>query len=849
MSRQLQFRRGTTAENNSFIGALGEITVDTSTNELRVHDGETLGGHVIPNKETSSGIDLLDHKWSDKILNNPNWLRGDTFSWQDGEMYKAAYEELAEIYTNTVQNTLVKDRNIVSDPYAGVVYFNNKYLALKHSGEILSSTNLQDWTIEDTDIATYDTDWRAICTDGVRIVAISFYGEVVYSTDGTTWTESGSLGVSADLYGLVTNGSIFVAYKSDGTLYYSTDLTTWTAGSISLSTSYKLTAIAWDSTKFIGIACRSGYPTAIERSYDGISWTSLSNSLDQDGDSTWTGLVWDGTRFVTTNASGAAISTSTDGYTWSQPSSGAPFTTSGSKAILLYSNNTYLVFRNGMYSTSTDLTTWSAIVENNYLLGEKRWLHCFYNTDTNTIVILGVSEGPLIASNSTDGRYWAPLTFRTTPAPSDAICYAFQKYTSISMSGYISTSTDGITWTSLGPNANLGSNNWRSICFDGTKLTALGQYGYISTSTDGTTWTNATQVANLTNIGDQLWAKITYGNGKYVALTNQGRVSTSTDGTTWTSSVQSLYYYSSGTEVWTNLVWDGTKFVALNTNGRIQTSTDGTTWTSVSQNPNIGNHNWKGLFFNGNDFIAIGYDGVTQIMHSLGDTDTISGVTVSYYEASNGIKICLSDQEANVADMYTATGSAWYYILDTQNQRFKLPRRHSTQIVKEYNEGTKWYRLYADGWVEQGGFSTTDGDNATQVNLLVQMRDATYSPLVQGRTASDGYTNATWQIMPVNTTTSTQTTSKWYAQASISGYNLSFEWYVSGQSAIDISSYQADQKYSYFYVGGFSNSALINTAGINTEILNNKADKDMFHIVDQLPSQLIEGDVYFVYGS
>lgn len=48
MSRQVQIRRGTTAENNAFTGAEGEITFDTTTHELRVHDGTTTGGHKIP---------------------------------------------------------------------------------------------------------------------------------------------------------------------------------------------------------------------------------------------------------------------------------------------------------------------------------------------------------------------------------------------------------------------------------------------------------------------------------------------------------------------------------------------------------------------------------------------------------------------------------------------------------------------------------------------------------------------------------------------------------------------------------------------------------------------------------
>ena len=47
MSTQVQFRRGTTAETASFIGAIGEVTVDTSKNTCVVHDATTLGGHPL----------------------------------------------------------------------------------------------------------------------------------------------------------------------------------------------------------------------------------------------------------------------------------------------------------------------------------------------------------------------------------------------------------------------------------------------------------------------------------------------------------------------------------------------------------------------------------------------------------------------------------------------------------------------------------------------------------------------------------------------------------------------------------------------------------------------------------
>ena len=47
MAKQIQLRRGTTTEHNTFTGAVGELTYDTEKKQLRVHDGSTVGGKVV----------------------------------------------------------------------------------------------------------------------------------------------------------------------------------------------------------------------------------------------------------------------------------------------------------------------------------------------------------------------------------------------------------------------------------------------------------------------------------------------------------------------------------------------------------------------------------------------------------------------------------------------------------------------------------------------------------------------------------------------------------------------------------------------------------------------------------
>lgn len=48
MAKQLQLRKGTTTEHDTFTGALGELTYNTTLKSLVLHDGVTAGGVKIP---------------------------------------------------------------------------------------------------------------------------------------------------------------------------------------------------------------------------------------------------------------------------------------------------------------------------------------------------------------------------------------------------------------------------------------------------------------------------------------------------------------------------------------------------------------------------------------------------------------------------------------------------------------------------------------------------------------------------------------------------------------------------------------------------------------------------------
>lgn len=83
MPTQVQFRRGTSTQNNNFTGAIGEITIDTTLNVLRVHNGSVAGGQQLVGltaSQTLTNKTLTSPTINSATLNNTTFAGTATFS-------------------------------------------------------------------------------------------------------------------------------------------------------------------------------------------------------------------------------------------------------------------------------------------------------------------------------------------------------------------------------------------------------------------------------------------------------------------------------------------------------------------------------------------------------------------------------------------------------------------------------------------------------------------------------------------------------------------------------------------------------------------------------------------------
>ena len=78
MTKTLQLKRGTKNANDSYTGAIAELTYDTESKELRVHDGVTQGGKVVGGLTSVSWNDITDKptipSTTSQLTNDSNFI-------------------------------------------------------------------------------------------------------------------------------------------------------------------------------------------------------------------------------------------------------------------------------------------------------------------------------------------------------------------------------------------------------------------------------------------------------------------------------------------------------------------------------------------------------------------------------------------------------------------------------------------------------------------------------------------------------------------------------------------------------------------------------------------------------
>lgn len=204
---------------------------------------------------------------------------------------------------------------------------------------------------------------------------------------------------------------------------------------------------------------------------------------------------------------------------------------------------------------------------------------------------------------------------------------------------------------------------------------------------------------------------------------------------------------------------------------------------------------------------------LTDYSGGTSQTETIGSYTITFVEASDGHRI--TTDETTVANIYAESGVAWFYVLDSVNTRFKLPRIDPSRQELLQTIGCRGTGI---------GLGFTDGTN----------NGSTYSS-----STSDISTTRTHYGSNVGTTASNETK---LAASKVIGIVSDTEKSGIVADLSSVSSVFSGNLYLYFYVGQFSQSATEQTAGLNASLFNGKMDRDMSNMnASQTAKETITG--------
>jgi hypothetical protein len=235
MPTVLQFRRGTTTQNNNFTGTAGELSIDTTIDTIRVHDGSTAGGFEITQ---NTATQTLTNKTADALT-----LTG-TLTANAGVGSSGQYLES----TGTGVRWSTVDATTIENGTSNVVVATDSDVTVSRAGALL---------------ATFGT-------AGLTMASGGFVGDLTGNADTATALSSA---VTVELTGDVTGSATFTSAGDTASI-----ATTIAANSVALGTDTTGNYVATGAVSGVGLSGSS--------SSEGGTFTVTSNATSANTAST-----------------------------------------------------------------------------------------------------------------------------------------------------------------------------------------------------------------------------------------------------------------------------------------------------------------------------------------------------------------------------------------------------------------------------------------------------------------------------------------------------------------------------------------------------------------------------------
>ena len=268
MAYTVQFRRGTTAEHSTFTGEKGEVTFNTTTNRLVVHDGTTVSGIAIA-RLSDIPTDLA------QLTDTTNLV---TAAWQ-AKLTKTN-KDYKTLYMPSVRNM-----SLSNDGYKVYVVDNRSIYEYDLSiANDLSTAVLQGTYYYYTPLTNDESHMIEISGNGEHLYLASTSSGIIYQFDLATPYDITTISNPNKSINLLAeeNKTLSMEMNTSGTKIWTTGGTTDEVHQYSLSTPYDITTVVYDDIQF-NLNTAAGITTAqsVAISADGAKMYVFDSTFDE----------------------------------------------------------------------------------------------------------------------------------------------------------------------------------------------------------------------------------------------------------------------------------------------------------------------------------------------------------------------------------------------------------------------------------------------------------------------------------------------------------------------------------------------------------------------------------------
>ena len=308
MPTTLQFRRGTTTQNNAFTGSAGELSIDEQLDVIRVHDGSTAGGAMELTGNTASQT-LTNKTLTSPVLNTATVGTSIVPSSADGATLGTASAEFSDLFLadgGTIQLGNDQDVTLTHVADTGIlvnstrkIQFNDAAESIHSSGSrLVLTSNSVAFSMPTAD----GSSGQAMVTDAS--------GNLSFAAAGATISSDTSTNTDFLIYFASSTSGALTAVKQDSGLIYNPSSGLLTSGAFAGNITGNVTGNASGSSGSCTGNAATATALANARNIGGVSFDGTA-AINLPGVNTSGNQDTSGTASIATNVTVADESSDT----------------------------------------------------------------------------------------------------------------------------------------------------------------------------------------------------------------------------------------------------------------------------------------------------------------------------------------------------------------------------------------------------------------------------------------------------------------------------------------------------------------------------------------------------------